>query len=249
MFENFVFGAQPQPMYDFEVSISPTDNTMSCPSSESMTTSYCAFSDPAIDGIICGFERQSLSRDDMEERFAIWRQTASCPLEVDDEDLMSPTSTSSEAPLPSHFISRSSIQCKRLQRQLNLIMQCSSSHVRDISALVEDMISSSSQCQILRPVPRHAISSGGPTPLPSRPRAGLAVFTEQTSIDAGFVPTGDEGFFDAETEECNEVSMRKACTPRGIRKGYAAVQWSRSADTGCRTKVNRKPRMRKRKTA
>jgi hypothetical protein len=132
--------------------------------------------------------------------------------------------------------------CRRLQRQLNVQMQSSSTHMRDINALVEDMISSSSQCRL------HTTTSPSRSyPPPLEVDTDPSVFDDERQEDI------DEGFHEDESlAEDYGIALRRASTPSGIRKfnGANGFGWARSRDVMCvngRMKVKCKPRMRRRK--
>ena len=146
------------------------------------------------------------------------------------------------------------ITCRRLQRQLNMQLQSCSDHVRDLHALVEEMVAGSSQCRLSpKPVSRQYPS------IPSRlPEGPALVVDDRPEFD------GDEGFAEITDEDMNlelgddEFSLRRASTPSGIRK-HNILRFRRSAECGGngngnghvlangRLKVRSVPRMRKKK--
>lgn len=154
---------------------------------------------------------------------------------------------------PSH----ASVSCRRLQRQLNVQLQSSTSHIRDIDSLVSEMISSSSQCR-LRRTPSRQIPAN-PHPPPNRPLPYPLQVCERPyrllHLDQA-LQEGDR-VFDGRLEanrtqyhnvqdggarrEC-EAEMRPSSTPSGIRK---SLKYRRSHDGTTRPLVSKVPRMRR----
>jgi len=252
MFDNFTFGAVSQTRHD-EVTASPTDMSFATPQT-SFPFSPNTLED--LSDIVQQFSKQSLTRTEREKEFAAWGDALNCPLEVDsDDDMSSPapttttTTTSIPIPTPSPHAHSASVgggsggglACRRMQRQLNTQLQLSTSHMRDLNTLVEHMISSNSQCR-LQPRSSQACMRG-PVPIPLH---DLAV----DPADNGGVEESleiDEGFCEAERRCEDEMSLRNAGAPSGIRK-YGPMTWGRSSDAcvGGRAKVRSRPRMRRR---
>lgn len=193
------------------------------------------------------FSQQSLqqkSRDELVQQFQAWQNDHD--LEIEDEDMDSPSDPITQTvspPLTPILSSAGSVTCRRLQRQLNVQLQTCSSHIRDISTLVDDMVVTNSQCTLRKVTPRAYLTS----PPPSRGSdvvENLVVDPKEfdEDLDEGFHE--DEGFVEEEGG-----SLRRASTPSGIRK-YNGMRYERSADVviiGGRLKVRSLPRMRKRK--
>lgn len=124
--------------------------------------------------------------------------------------------------------------------------------MRDINALVEDMISSNSQCRVAaRPFLLSPPPSRGREPEKSNLVVDpSSVFDEVDGSRTGPEDVDDEGFCEDNfgEEEEMEMSLRRASAPSGIRKYN--VRYGRSADVvniGGKVKVKSLPRMRKRK--
>jgi hypothetical protein len=131
-------------------------------------------------------------------------------------------------------------------------MQSSKSHIRDINALVEDMIASNKQCRIYQAHSKPYV--------PAEDLPPLEIDTMEFE-GRDITPDIDEGFHDDETwnpevdadanvdvELREEMSFRRASTASGIRKN-GRLRFGRSADVECvggRMKVRCRPRMRKR---
>jgi len=247
MFEHFTFGAVSQ-ICQQDIHPSPTDTSFPQQYSPSSTSYSFPESTPSnINDIVDKFSEQSLSRDELVEQFAAWTRGSSS-FETDDDDDMpsfeqSTTCIKHTASVPTTPIDppiRGALACRRLQRQVNVQMQTSVTHIRDINALVEDMIITNSQCRL-----RKSPSKSYLSPPPSR--AGLPELVVETAEFDRQLLDVDEGFHEDESL-VEETSLRRASTPSGIRK-YNAVRWGRSADValvGGRLKVKSKPRMRKR---
>jgi len=250
MFEHFTFGAVSQTCQQDDIHPSPTDTSFPQQYTPSSTSYSFPSSTPSsnINDIVDKFNAHSLSRDELVEQFAAWTRGSTSD---DDEDVDMPsfeqpsTCIKHTASVPTTPIDppiRDTIACRRLQRQLNVQMQTSVTHIRDINTLVEDMIVSNSQCR-LHP------SKSYLSPPPSR--AGFPPLIVDTTSYSQQILDVDEGFHEDECllEEETETSLRRASTPSGIRKYNANVRWGRSADValvGGRLKVKSKPRMRKR---
>lgn len=144
--------------------------------------------------------------------------------------------------LPSIPSRAGNVACRRLQRQLNVQLQSSNKHKQEISTLVEDMITTNSQCTL-----HHTTPKAYPNP-PSYPLDG--------SQEPSVAPYEDEGFVDMDDDEFlaldEDMTLRRA-TPSGIRKNPTSiVRWRKSADCVTavdlrgRPKIRSVPRMRKR---
>jgi hypothetical protein len=158
--------------------------------------------------------------------------------------------------------------CRRARRQMDSKMMSCEKHVRDISALVENMIESNEQCNLVSSRPSPSASIARLTPPPSRH------VSEELVLDTTEVPSyqqdEDEGFGEMEEDSTDlldihrfeledEMTLRRASTPNGIRKSggkYSIVKWRKSADIvgngagltpSGRAKVRCVPRMRRRK--
>ncbi|PVH89179.1 hypothetical protein DL98DRAFT_508301 [Cadophora sp. DSE1049] len=303
MFEHFTFGAQAQTSYlePEEISASPTD--CSFPITSPAPTSYFPLTGPKgpMTDIVDKFSQQTLIPDEAPHR-SIWSDSLPSPdfsndSSIDDEftpdemsyvsttrgtsSLASSSSISSTSSLPNLPHPRSStntntVACRRLQRQLNVQLQSCNSHIKDISTLVEDMLTTNAQCRLHKTPSRPYLTSPPPPPpsglVPSSKaelEAELAI-DSQAAIDFAdreISPDEDEGFAEMDDpfgilafEE--EMSLRRASAPTGIRK-YNVVKWRKSVEcmgmrdayanggesgsTLARTKVRSVPRMRRRK--
>lgn len=270
MFDNFTFAAQAQTTHD-EVLASPTDISFPSPLSPPPTSFFPTQLDSVSD-IVDQFSKQSLYPESENElpQQSIWqsREDDERPtLDLDQdmepfspEELTYVSTTKGRItinawelqPLPNTptlpHPKSGTVACRRLQRQLNVQLQSCSNHVRDINALVEDMIVSNTQCRLHTSPSRLQLSS----PPPSRP-SGLVVDTTEEPP-----PFEDEGF--AEIDDSvwgieEEMSLRRASTPSGIRKYNHARWWRSSAEcvnspvmgTNGVMKVRNVTRMRRRK--
>jgi hypothetical protein len=134
---------------------------------------------------------------------------------------------------------------------LNVQLQSCSNHVKDISALVEDMVATNSQCTIHQSTSRPHLA----TPPTSREEDDVYDFNRADPADQITVSYEDEGFVDMDEDEMtaveDEMTLRRASAPWGVRKNNL-VRWKKSAD--CVLNVNvlglpkkrSVPRMRKR---
>lgn len=263
MFEHFTFGAASQLAPREEIpSPSPTDTSFAPSSPPPSSHTFYGANEKGINSIIEQFGAHSLSRDSLVRQFRNWGTDEPSPLEVDDEeddtlpdfpeDTYFAPSLKHTTSLPTSPIrepAEGGITYRRFQRQLNVHMQTSSSHIRDINALVENMISSSSQCRL-----HNAPSRSYPSPPPSRDSSNeLEVDVDTSAFDEVREDDIDEGFHeDPSLEEELGLTLRRVNTPSGIRKfnNYSGFTWTRSRDVVCvngRMKVRCKPRMRKRK--
>lgn len=117
-----------------------------------------------------------------------------------------------------------SLRCRRLQRQMNTHLLCTATQARSISAMVEDMVSTGSQCNV-------SAAPSLPTPssaaLPSVNPQDIASLQVPLLVDDSV----DEGFFDGEEEDENSpeavermmMNLRRAQGPSGIRKYSSTV--------------------------
>jgi len=126
--------------------------------------------------------------------------------------------------------------CRHLQRQLNSQLLCTHSQVKAISDLVEemveDMISTKSQCNVNPPSTTSALSAPPESPA-GPPHTSPAYIDMPPGLEAddNLQPddTMDEGFFEGDDEDVDEIdtdalmaSLRRAAAPAGIRRlcGY-----------------------------
>lgn len=276
MFEHFTFGAQPQINYDDDVSASPTDTSFPSPI-EAPPSSISPFdpwnSSPYQEGlndIVNQLNNHSLSHDSEEPQQSLWRDAQLPSPEYDadpfsEEELTYVSTTRGMARV--HHTTQSvpntplmppsqsgSVACRRLQRQLNVQLQSCSNHMRNINSLVEDMIVSNSQCRLHKSTSRQYLSS----PPPSRHGMEECVIETTEFETPNIVVDEDEGFGDCEDQSAllkEEVSLRRASTPIGIRK-YGGLRYRASAEcvgnngaigSNGRMKVRSVPRMRRRK--
>jgi hypothetical protein len=277
MFDHFTFGPQALPTVSEEriISTSPTDTSFPSPISENQLSSLPPWSpypqDP-VDGIVHKFSQHSLQHHEDElPQHSVWNADESLPspdFDLDDDftpDQFSyvsttrgmatvpvPTSTQSLPDLPALPQPQGALACRRMQRQLNAQLQASSSHIRDLNALLEEMIVTNSQCTLHQSTSRPYLSSPPPS------RAGteeLVPDTNEVSTQRMNMFDEDEGFSEIADEDWGpeeEMTLRRASTPSGIRK-YGLIRWRGSAEivapvnTAGRMKVRSVPRMRRRK--
>jgi hypothetical protein len=275
MFDNFTFGSQAQPTVTEEriISTSPTDTSFPSPISANQLSSlppWSPYQQDTVDGIAHKLSQQSIRRHEDElPQHSVWNGDDPLPSpDLDQDDDFTPdeisyvstthgmtnvtisTSTQSLPDLPTLPQPQGALACRRLQRQLNMQLQTSSTHMRDLDALLEDMIVTNSQCTLHQSTPRPYLSS----PPPSR-AGGDELVVDTTEIeprlnnfdeDEGFSEIADENWGPEE-----EMTLRRASTPSGIRK-YGLIKWRGSADcvapvnSAGRTKIRSVPRMRRR---
>jgi len=219
MFEHFTFGAQSQNQHH-DVSASPTDISFSSPPS-----AYPFYDDKLSDlsDIVQQLSKQSLDKENSSNPFAAWEDATRQSFEVDDEmPYLTPTVSA-----PTHNTSGRSVACRRLQRQLNTQLQLSTSHIRDLKSLMENMIDTSSQCRLYSPTSKYLAADSAKAD------------HRHLTLDV------DEGFFEPFDTDV-ETTLRRASSPTGIRK--CGIKYSRSGDGGGRMRVRSVPRMRKRKS-
>ncbi|KAK0102327.1 hypothetical protein ONS95_005950 [Cadophora gregata] len=281
MFEHFTFGAQAQTRYldPEDISASPTD--CSFPVTSPAPTSYFPLTGPKgpMNDIVDRFSQQTLIPDEAPHR-SIWNDSLPSPdfssdISIDDDftpDEMtyvsttrgtatlpssssSITSTSSlpNLPHPRSSTNTNTVACRRLQRQLNVQLQSCTTHIKDISTLVEDLLATNTQCRLHKAPSRPLLSSQSQaqTTQPPPPPSGLIpsskveldaelAIDSQTPVttidfaDRAISPDEDEGFAEMDDpygilafEE--EMSLRRASAPSGIRK-YNVVRWRKSVE-------------------
>ncbi|KAG0652981.1 hypothetical protein D0Z07_0114 [Hyphodiscus hymeniophilus] len=246
MFDHFTFAAQPQTHLLDEAFPSPKDTSLpTVPRPQTSFPFHTNQNQCEINDIVAKLQQQTLqqrSRDELVKRFKAWRMESPNALEIDEEETESSEEGTDTASLPS-TPTFTSVSCRRLQRQLNVQLQSCEIHVRDIGALVENMITSNSQCRVInvnRPF----------TPSTTLPEEGEMEVdpaeefheTREEDVDEGYC----EGVVDEDEE--TEMSLRRASAPTGVRKYN--IRYGRSADViniGGRVKVRNVPRMRRRR--
>ncbi|KAH9212195.1 hypothetical protein DL95DRAFT_525302 [Leptodontidium sp. 2 PMI_412] len=294
MFEHFTFGAQAQTSYlePEDISASPTD--CSFPLTSPPPTSYFPPTGPKppMHDIADKFSQQTLYPDEAPHR-SIWSDSLPSPdfsdnnTSIDDESTpeemcyvsiargtstipstssISSTSSLPNLPHPRASTNTNTVACRRLQRQLNVQLQSCNTHIKGISTLVEDMLTTNTQCRLHKTPSRPYLSTPPPRLIPSSKaelEAELAI-ESPPSVDFSnreISPDEDEGFSEMDDpfgllafEE--EMSLRRASAPSGIRK-YNLGRWRKSNEcigsgnggltAVARTKVRSVPRMRRRK--
>ncbi|KAL3422987.1 hypothetical protein PVAG01_04734 [Phlyctema vagabunda] len=227
MFEHFTFGAQAQTDCQDYSQHSPTDTSTLITPTCSPEPSHLVLS-PAMNDLVDQLgSHHFASQEQRPYLYSVPRQQ----FKVDDDGTFPGTkySISNNSKVTSNTTS-----CRRLQRQLNVQLQSCSRHVRDINELVEQMITSNTQC----------------TPRSYSTRPSSQHSSDFIEVDESYQEDEDEiedeGFVDGEDSAEDEMlSLRRASAPSGVRKhGY--IQWRSSAESGGQGKVWQQPRMRKR---
>ncbi|KAJ5054258.1 uncharacterized protein L3040_000537 [Drepanopeziza brunnea f. sp. 'multigermtubi'] len=230
MFEYFTFGAHPQTRF-FETGgpndtddhddgcASPTDTSFSLPPPKSPTCVLPAHRKGGIHDIITAFSQQSLGSDDAESA----RPSSGCSTGFSTRASFSLASSpltdyeeeegaSYKSARPAGSGPGTGACSRRLQRQLDVQLQSCERHVRDISSLVEDMISSKSQCRLRSSVsarrPRGSAAASSSQPPSGHPElecdeedykrgraAGVGAHRDAELLDI------DEGFHEMESPE------------------------------------------------
>merc|ERR1711900_109420 len=72
---------------------------------------------------------------------------------------ISSTSSLPNLPHPRSSTNTNTVACRRLQRQLNVQLQSCNTHMKDISTLVEDMLTTNTQCRLHKTPSRPYLSS------------------------------------------------------------------------------------------
>lgn len=263
MFEHFTFGTHAPAQYLQDVSPSPTDTTFpssipppsSCPSHDAEMTSVHA----SINDLMRRLRGQSLlPREDVAYQTE-W--IPSTPGLDTDDDTMSSTSSrgNSAASLPIINVARSpsggSIACKRLQRQLNVQLQSSNSHARDVKTLVEDMIVTNSQCVLHKSTSSQLSLTASAPSQAGRLDNPVSDEVVDPMVFDECLPEPDEnaneGYQEGQELPFNSefVYRRASGAAGGIRKSHL-VELARGADymvIGGRLLVKSAPRMRRRR--
>ncbi|PQE11024.1 hypothetical protein CJF31_00000757 [Rutstroemia sp. NJR-2017a BVV2] len=267
MFENFTFGAAPTNPYQYDDDQpSPRDDSFPAPLSPS-SGSYPFFEESKqqpspISDIVYQFNQSSFFSDNTRDIPS--RQYLSPPPSLcDDSEMSSPVSTTHSMPTtPVLPPSRNgTLACRRLQRQINVQLQSSGAHIRDINTLVEDMLNNNSQCCLRKPLSKSNLAV---SPLPSHSarlevdpdtpddidttemeiekarRKWMNTVVHANDIDEGYVE-GDSS--DKDSEDLG-TSLRRASTPSGIRKHGLRCRTSMETVGSGRAKVAKLPRMR-----
>lgn len=263
MFEHFTFGAQAQ-IQDDEVAASPTDTSFPSPISPQSFPFQREESSgsTSINDIVHKLTNSSLKTDESSQQ-SIWKNQLPNPeFNIDPfyEKELSFVSTTRgmatvhysnllQTPLPPPS-KNGTVACRRMQRQLNVQLQSCSHHVRDINALVEDMIVHNSQCTLRKSGSKPFLSSPPPS---SGGRDELEIDMDFDGPD--LTVDEDEGFSeDPVILMKEELSLRRASTPSGIRK-HNGIRHKASVESAGgngpvmingRVKVRCVPRMRKR---
>lgn len=274
MFEYFTLGADAPDRFHRDISLSPTDNSFTGPVPPISSHNSCTPSHPEMSAtptymneIMRRLRNQTLQTGDDVMGQPEW--TSPSDTYPDDEMNFQYTLTRTHHSLPDiHCTSaprKSPIACKRLKRQLNVQLQSSKTHMRDVKALVEDMIKTNSQCVLREAASRttNTTSTTTPTTLPTPPlscttRTGSATATIDPRIFDEWPPTPDvdEGFHEGDDPEFDKKPLekfeyRRASAPGGIRKLDFAAECERGVNhivIGGRVLVRSTPRMRRRRT-
>jgi hypothetical protein len=269
MFDHYTFGAEPSERILPDISFSPTDNSfppsissqMANTSTDTSTDIQMSAAPFNVDDIMRKLREQTLQPCEDFARQPEWT-TRSIPSRGDEMKVQYPSHRAHYS-LPNIHLTAGPrtgpVSCRRLQRQLNVQLQSSKTHMRDVKALVEDMVMTNSQCVLRESAsrPRHARYNTLPTPPPSRAGPPCDLTVDPTMFDE-FSPSpsqhADEGFHDGEEAPAEEKAeemfvYRRACAPGGIRKSTITAEYARGTDhivVGGRVLMRSKPRMRKR---
>lgn len=285
MFDHFKFATQAQAQHQLldHPLPSPADTSFpSPPPSFPFPISHTAAPE-GINDIVTKFSEQSLlslqSRDQlMVHQLQAWCGSSSCADDEDekeqetnahgcnDQSIHTAAAVSEMPKTPPRMSPRARVdddgddaRSRRLQGQHNVQLQSSPAPIRDIDALVKDIVVSNLQCS-LQGSTSHAHLSPAPSPAPSPSPEDKAneliadpaewVHGEVLTVDDG---ADDEGFYEGRNwgwEEDMEtwMTLRRAGTPSGIRK-YNGLSFRRTVDllASGRRLVRSVPRMRKRK--
>ncbi|KAG9230516.1 hypothetical protein BJ875DRAFT_384939 [Amylocarpus encephaloides] len=267
MFEHFTFSAQSRFPCQEEDPASPFDNSSSISPPPSSLPFQCEPSQPGMGDIVHQMSKSSLSPESEVPQRSVCRTTTDEPImDVDDEDEdpFSQELSYTAPPIPlSPRSADGTVACRRVQRQRITQKQSCSNHVRDITALVEEMIEGHSQCTF-RKTPTTYLQS----PPPSRGNDEELVVDPTipvTYFNRYISPDEDDAFDDMEDYGLRlikeEISLRRQCvssaSPSGVRKhtGGGKMSHRRSGEllngttavVDGRLKVRSAPRMRKRR--
>ncbi|KAH8687796.1 hypothetical protein BGZ60DRAFT_425657 [Tricladium varicosporioides] len=263
MFEHFTFGAQAQIQYEEEEAASPTDTSFPSPiSPQSFPFQWEESSGvTGINDIVHKLSSSSLKHDESSQP-SIWKDQLPTPefnMDPFYEELSFISTTRGMATVQCRDLLQTpvpppsktgTVACRRMQRQLNVQLQNCSHHVRDINALVEDMIVHNSQCTLRKSASKPHLSSPPPS-VGGRNELEIDMDFEGPDLTVD----EDEGFAeDPILLMKEELSLRRACTPSGIRK-HNGIRHKPSVESigngpvmiNGRVKVRCVPRMRKRK--
>lgn len=216
MFEHFTFGAQVQPRQPEH------DEDAACPRDMSCATvtvqrpdSFPTASDESpINDLLCKLTHQTLEAEDSEIPIR-WTDHLVCSAAEkaygENHELSYMSSrrgrTILRATPPMKNTARST--CRRQQRQFNTQLQSCPSHVKDIYNLVEDMISTNTQCNVI------AGSCSAPTTPLSPPISPLQTYFPPNDLvpsPVAHLPqleVDDEGFEELDDTEALEVLIRE----------------------------------------
>jgi len=256
MFEHFTFGAHAQTSFTSveDTFPSPTDCSFALESPPPTSCCNVESSKGAINDIVNQLSSHSLHPDEDEQpQQSRWHHALLTPdfdnemIDFSAEELSYTSTGRGKVTIPHSSLPNissipnsrtSTVACRRLQRQLNVQLQSCNTHIKDISTLVSEMITSSTQCRL------HPPSTNTP------------FITEPLELDADEEEPSpplheDEGF--AEMED-DEMTLRRASTPSGIRKWNVRFRANGDCVGGPpelawmgRRKVRCVPRMRRRK--
>jgi len=233
MFEHFTFGAPAQTEHRSHIhDIAPCDTSFPSPRSprsprspQSLACNQSAASS-GMTYLVSKLEGQDIRPlvDDTPSSFVHGLPSPPAdsddePLEVD-EELLSKLDSITSSSYAESYSMPASIQCRRQQRQINTQLQCSKMYINSINALVEGMISSGSQCNVI-PSPLYQ-----PHIAPSSTVSSLETLESEPRVDATQDNEDvDEGFFEAEYNDQIEdrserllATFRRAHYPVGVRK-------------------------------
>jgi hypothetical protein len=129
--------------------------------------------------------------------------------------------------------------CRRLQRQLNSQLLCTRSQVEAISKLVEEMVSSKSQCNVTIPPVTSQPPSSPPISMPDDLEADDTILPDHAN-DEGFCEGRDEDDGEIDTDALM-MSLRRASAPLGIRR-HEHVQGAVFAKPRMRRNIIRRKR-------
>jgi len=246
MFEHFTIGAPAHRASSTFYNISPCDTRSPSPPSRLSSSDVRQKAQSTVTELASQLDDLKAQKDDISSSYFCnssnsldaTMNDAFLPLSLTVDPMYENDTKSVPNPPPSISTLRA---CRRLQRQLNTQLLCTHAQVKAISELVEEMVSTKSQCNVTTPPAiSQPPSSPSPISIPNDLEADDNILPD---------PVDDEGYCEGSVEEDEDIetetllmNLRQASAPLGIRR-RACVQGAVFAKPRMRRMILRRKRV------
>jgi hypothetical protein len=251
MFEYFTIGAPAHRAGSTSYDISPRDTPSPSPLSRLSSSDVKQRAQSTVTELASQLDNLKAQKDDISSSYfcnsanpldPATNETFTVDPEYENELHIDPEYENDTKSVPFSLPSLSALRvCRRLQRQLNSQLLHTHSQVKAISELVEEMVSTKSQCNVTTPsVTSQLESSPSHISMPDGLDADENIMPD---------PVDDEGYCEGGVEDDEEIetetlfmNLRRASAPLGMRR-HAYVNGAVFAKPRMRRKILRRKRV------